>query len=398
VTLAPNLTPSTPSGWSGKIVIAKTTGVTSDGSDFTTGDTLYANWGIANVGNAATGAGFYNTLYLDDAVVEAPFYGSSLASGINASKQDISLGKLTAGPHTIKIKADSGLSISESDETDNEYSKTITVSDGKFSLAVTKSPSDGGTVSVNPPADPDGKYSKTVTVTLVATPFSGYSFARWEGSLTGNLPEMPLAMTQARSVTAVFVALPPKPTVTISPPTEAGAKVTITPSTLWQYLAEFADDISGVWVAKTVYAAESVPNPKELLLYGNLNQMYCRVTPYAPRDYPGFLKFPIERVPAKPSETAYTARMTAIYDHEPEKTGVIKTYRNELGTIPKTDDTGETIGMKKDASGTEFSLDFNYDDGTGKKSVLWYLESETFLGGRWTSRRQFFLGLSNLKG
>lgn len=367
VTLAPNLTPSIPTGWSGNIVIAKTTGATSDGADFTAADTLYASWGIKNIGNASAGPNFYNTLYLDDNVVEAAFFNSTVADGTTISKQDISLGKLSAGSHTIKIKADSGLSITESDETDNEYSRTITVSDGKYSLTVAKSPSDAGTVSVNPPADVDGKYANTAVVTLAAIPSSGYSFARWEGSLSGNIPEMPLAMSQNRSVTAVFISNPPTPSVTVSPPTVDGVKVTVTPSTVWKYLVELADTIgdSVSWRALTVYAAESAPNPKELLLSANLNQMYCRITPYTVREYPGFLRFPIEQY-----TDPYKVRVSAILDHSWNVSNVVRTYRNEEGRIAVND--GETIGMKKDAAGTEFNLEFMYADVNGKKSILQY--------------------------
>ena len=124
----PNLTPYLPSGWSDKIVVSRTTGTTTDSTSLTTADTLYVNFAVLNDSTAATGSGFYNTLYVDGVVKTAPFYGSSLAAGYYMYSLDYSIGSLSAGTHTIKIKADSGLQITESNENDNEYTKTITVS------------------------------------------------------------------------------------------------------------------------------------------------------------------------------------------------------------------------------------------------------------------------------
>src|SRR5205823_14627912 len=41
---------------------------------------------------------------------------------------DYPLGRLGAGAHTLKIVVDSDMAIPESDETDNSYTKTITIS------------------------------------------------------------------------------------------------------------------------------------------------------------------------------------------------------------------------------------------------------------------------------
>ena len=53
--------------------------------------------------------------------------GSSIPAGFFANYQDYPLGALGAGTHSLRIKADSGNNIVESNENDNEYTKTITV-------------------------------------------------------------------------------------------------------------------------------------------------------------------------------------------------------------------------------------------------------------------------------
>src|SRR5262249_32874924 len=49
-------------------------------------------------------------------------------AGATVFIQDYSIGSLAAGSHTIRVKADSTNVVAESNETDNEYVKTITVS------------------------------------------------------------------------------------------------------------------------------------------------------------------------------------------------------------------------------------------------------------------------------
>lgn len=48
----PNLTPYKPSGWSGKIVVARTTGTVKDATPLHAADTLYVDWAVTHDGNA----------------------------------------------------------------------------------------------------------------------------------------------------------------------------------------------------------------------------------------------------------------------------------------------------------------------------------------------------------
>ena len=126
--IEPNLTHHIPSGWSDKIVLSTTTGITTNSSTLYETDTLYVNWAIINNGTSSISTIFYTTLYVDNVEI-ASWYADSLLSNhyINLN-EDYSIGELSTGTHTIKIVADTTDAISESNEYDNEYTKTITIS------------------------------------------------------------------------------------------------------------------------------------------------------------------------------------------------------------------------------------------------------------------------------
>jgi hypothetical protein len=124
----PNITPYQPTGWSDKIVITKATGTTADSSPLYTTDTLYVNWAVCNWGPGAVSGRFYIKLYVDG-IEEKSWYCDPPPNSalFHAYIKDYSIGSLSAGTHTIKTVADSTGAINESNETDNEYTKTITV-------------------------------------------------------------------------------------------------------------------------------------------------------------------------------------------------------------------------------------------------------------------------------
>lgn len=113
--------------WADKIVISKAPGNHVDSSPLAATDTLYLDWAVQNDGNGATSAPFNVDLYVDGVLTQvwqapAPFNADNYVA-----VQDFIVGSLAAGIHTFRIKADSTNAISESDESDNEYTKTITI-------------------------------------------------------------------------------------------------------------------------------------------------------------------------------------------------------------------------------------------------------------------------------
>jgi len=127
-----NLTPFQPTGWSDKIVVARSAGGTTD-TALTSADTLYVSWAVINNGTAATSARFYTELYVDGILrsnwyTDPPLLAPDSQFSYYVFVRDASIGSLPIGTHTIRIKADSTNAIQETNELDNEYTKTITVS------------------------------------------------------------------------------------------------------------------------------------------------------------------------------------------------------------------------------------------------------------------------------
>jgi hypothetical protein len=123
----PNLTPYQPSGWSDKIVVSKSTGTNTDSGSLTTNDSLYIDWAAANFGNQTAGGTFSTYLYVDGTYKQT-WSTTALAANTYCYVSDYSLGRLTAGTHTIKVVVDAAGNVAESNELDNVCTKTITVS------------------------------------------------------------------------------------------------------------------------------------------------------------------------------------------------------------------------------------------------------------------------------
>jgi len=125
----PNLAPYQPSGWSDRIVVSKSAGTTSDGTGLTSTNILYVDWAILNSGNAGTPTRFHTELHVDGVLRASWFADPPLNADFFINVQDHALGPLSPGTYTLRIIADSTGVIAESNESDNEYTKTITVAD-----------------------------------------------------------------------------------------------------------------------------------------------------------------------------------------------------------------------------------------------------------------------------
>ena len=124
---SPNLTPYKPSTWSDKIVVSKETGTNTDSATLSPTDSLYVDLTVLNNGGSATAARFYVELYLDGALNHTWYVDPPLEAGYYGYVEDYALGALSAGTHTLRVKVDSTNTVAESDETDNEYTKSFTI-------------------------------------------------------------------------------------------------------------------------------------------------------------------------------------------------------------------------------------------------------------------------------
>ncbi len=122
----PNLTPYQPGGWSNKIVVSKAAGTTTDATPLYSTDDLYVNWALINNGAAAITNLFYSKLYIDG-ILKSTWNTPSLPAGNWAYASDYLIGKLSRGTHTLRIVTDATGVVAESSETDNSFTRSITV-------------------------------------------------------------------------------------------------------------------------------------------------------------------------------------------------------------------------------------------------------------------------------
>ena len=123
----PNLTPYKPSGWSDTIVLSAITGTTTNSFTLYDTDTLYVDWAFINNSTSSISTNFYTKLYIDGIEKES-WYSNSLLANYYISIEDYSIGKLSAGTHIVMATTDTTDAISESNEYDNKYTRTITIS------------------------------------------------------------------------------------------------------------------------------------------------------------------------------------------------------------------------------------------------------------------------------
>ena len=133
----PNLAAYQPTGWSDAVVVANAPGGTNFTGTLTPSDTLYVNWAVANFGNAPATSpnGFWVDLYVDGVYADASW---QITFPLNPNAYvyviDEPIGSLGGGTHTVEIVIDADGFIAESNESDNSYTKTITIQSGQSDL------------------------------------------------------------------------------------------------------------------------------------------------------------------------------------------------------------------------------------------------------------------------
>ena len=126
----PNLTPYKPESWSDALVVTDQPGSTVDGSSLTPSDQLFVSWAVVNDGNAPAAAGSRTDLYLDGEVKQSWTLTQELSPLYYATVQDFAIGALPAGMHTLRLKVDPTNVVPETNEGDNEFTKSFRVGNG----------------------------------------------------------------------------------------------------------------------------------------------------------------------------------------------------------------------------------------------------------------------------
>lgn len=121
-----NVSPYLPPGWDDKIVLSTKTGTNISASAIYDNQIIYLDWAIDNNGTCDISATVITKVYVDD-VIKATYNTKDLKADYYSYLNDLEIGLLSSGTHTFRIVADANNSVSETDEIDNEYTRTITV-------------------------------------------------------------------------------------------------------------------------------------------------------------------------------------------------------------------------------------------------------------------------------
>ncbi|MBL7685187.1 MAG: hypothetical protein JNK65_04025, partial [Deltaproteobacteria bacterium] len=163
-----DIVPFKKQGWASTIVMSSSKGAISDSALYQC-QVNYANFNIRNTGDGGAFGTFYNHVYIDGSY-KGQWTTTNLNQTATSSLLDFPLnaGSLSVGNHTIEIRADATGIILESDDVNNNYSRSFTISSCSSPVALITSPSNNfnapnSTVTLSGSCqDTDGNLSQAI--------------------------------------------------------------------------------------------------------------------------------------------------------------------------------------------------------------------------------------------
>ena len=129
VAALPDICPYTPTGWSGALMLSTESqnATSSTATSFSPNDVIYVSHATINLGT-----GFSNdfrwALYVDGSLrITGANWGSGLSANGYSRWQALPIGPLSVGTHTIRVVYDYTGLVTESNESNNTVTKTVTV-------------------------------------------------------------------------------------------------------------------------------------------------------------------------------------------------------------------------------------------------------------------------------
>ena len=168
----PNLRPYQPEGWSDLIVVSTRQGDNIDARRLTASDRLYVDFAVINAGGSPVTAPFRIDLYLDGVLRDTFDAPAPLDPRAYRFREDYLIRRLGPGTHTLRIVADGGGTVAESDESDNSYTRTLIVAGDCTPLTTRVSPRGAGTLT--PERAPN---CAEATVSISSLPAAGHGNA-----------------------------------------------------------------------------------------------------------------------------------------------------------------------------------------------------------------------------
>ena len=143
----PNLRSVRPDGWSDSLVVSNRQETHSDTLRLMAYDRLFVDFAVINSGGSPAAAPFRIELFLDGRLRDTFDVAPPLDPQVFRFREDYPLGRLSSGTHTLRVVVDGGEAVAESDESDNQYTKTFFVSGACFPLTTGVAPRGAGTVT-----------------------------------------------------------------------------------------------------------------------------------------------------------------------------------------------------------------------------------------------------------
>ncbi|MXZ35839.1 MAG: S8 family serine peptidase, partial [Acidobacteria bacterium] len=144
---SPNLRPFKPRGWSDVIVVSNRQGDNLNSGRLAPSDVLFVDFAVINSGGSPVTRPFRINLLVDGRLWKSFDVPAPLDPQIFRFREDYPIGRLGVGTHAIRIVADAENQVAESDEDDNEYTRSIVVAGDCFPLTTRVSPRGAGTLT-----------------------------------------------------------------------------------------------------------------------------------------------------------------------------------------------------------------------------------------------------------
>ena len=146
---SPNLRPHKPRGWSDVIVVSNRQGDNLNSGRLAPSDIIFVDFAVINGGSSPVTRPFRIDLLVDSQQWKSFDAPAPLDPQVFRFREDYPIGRLGVGTHALRIVADAGNQVAESDEDDNEYTRTIIVAGDCFPLTTRVSPRGAGTLTPN---------------------------------------------------------------------------------------------------------------------------------------------------------------------------------------------------------------------------------------------------------
>ncbi len=124
----PDLSPTTPAGWSSSLVVATGSAATADSELIYDNQTVYLSLAWRNLNSdTSVSADFLTAIYVDDQLVATIPTTAGAANAGAIQHQGISIGQLSPGLHSVRFAVDSAGTVPESNESNNVVSRSVLI-------------------------------------------------------------------------------------------------------------------------------------------------------------------------------------------------------------------------------------------------------------------------------